>query len=66
MCVKADLSWNSMRSAGAIAIADGLKTSPLVRLNLAWNGLGETGAAAVGSALKENAALQFLDVSRSV
>jgi len=59
----ADLSWNAVRAAGTLAIANGLKTSTLLRLNLAWNGIGDRGASAIGGALKENSVLQFLDVS---
>jgi len=60
---QADFSWNALRLTGCLHVAEGLKTSGLVRLNLAWNGMGERGAEAVGGALKENHALQFLDIS---
>lgn len=60
---QADFSWNALRLVGSLKIAEGLKTSSLVRLNMAWNGIGEKGAAAMGGALKDNASLQFLDIS---
>ena len=40
---QADLSWNSLRAGGTVAIAECLKTASLVRLNLSWNGMGERG-----------------------
>ena len=60
---QADLSWNSLRAGGTVAIAECLKTASLVRLNLSWNGMGERGAAAIGEALGQSPPLQFLDVS---
>ena len=60
---QADFSWNAVGARGTFDIAQGLKSSSLVRLNLAWNGLGDQGAEAVGGSIKENSALQFLDVS---
>ena len=61
---QADLSWNSLRAGGTVAIAECLQDGAgLVRLNLSWNGMGERGAAAIGEALGQSPPLQFLDVS---
>ncbi len=58
-----DVSWNTLRGAGAALVADGLVVSSLTRLSLAWNSVGDEGAAALAAALADNNALEALDLS---
>ena len=59
-----DLSWNSLRLKGALAIAQGLKSNQMLKvLNLSYNGFGNNGAIALADALKMNSTLTELDIT---
>ena len=59
-----DLSWNSIRGASAIALAQSLADNcSLKYLNLANNSFAEYGSQYIGRSLLKNTALQTLDLS---
>ena len=61
--VSIDLSSGKIDDAGAIRLAEALKSnSSLKELNLDYNQIGGAGAAAIGEALKTNAALTRLGI----
>jgi Ran GTPase-activating protein (RanGAP) involved in mRNA processing and transport len=61
-----DLSWNSLRMSGAVAIGRALKKNKMLKsLFLQFNSFGDLGAQAVGYALKYNKSLQELDLSNN-
>lgn len=61
-----DLSWNSLRMAGAVAVGNALrKNKSLLSLKLQFNSFGDQGTQAVGYALKYNRVLQDLDLSNN-
>lgn len=61
-----DLSWNSLRNSGAVAVGNALrKNKSLLSLKLQFNSFGDHGTQAVGYALKYNRVLEDLDLSNN-
>ncbi|KAK3099263.1 hypothetical protein FSP39_001818 [Pinctada imbricata] len=59
-----DLSWNHIRSKGAVGVALGLKKNiALLKLSLSWNGFGFEGSVALACALATNTTLTHLDLA---
>merc|ERR1711935_67726 len=62
-CTSLRLGFNSIGEAGAVAIAEALKTNTAVTsLYLDGNSIGDAGAVAIAEALKTNTAVTYLDL----
>ncbi|CAH1782503.1 unnamed protein product [Owenia fusiformis] len=64
--IEIDLSWNSIREKGAVAVGKALSTNGTLEiLDLSWNGFGVKGAIHLMRALKVNNKLRVLDLSNN-